>query len=118
MTWQVLSRPEAENDVIEIAAWYDSRRESLGDRFVEEFLAVLDELTINPLLHCQRHPHKNIRWRYPKSFSVQSDLRGTRAGEDGCSCCRAARCEARPRVETTILIAGLRQLIRRAGRRE
>ncbi len=68
MNWQVFSRPEAENDVIEIAAWYDSRSEGLGDRFVEEFLVVLDELTINPLLHCRRHPHKNIRWRYPKSF--------------------------------------------------
>ena len=68
MNWQVFSRPEAENDVIEIAAWYDSHRAGLGDRFVEEFLAVTDELTINPLLHCRRHPLKNIRWRYPKSF--------------------------------------------------
>jgi len=25
MTWQVFSRPEAANDVIEIADWYDSR---------------------------------------------------------------------------------------------
>ena len=68
MSWQVLSRPEGENDVIEIATWYDSRSENLGDRFVEEFLTVLDELAINPLLHRRRHPHKNIRWRYPKSF--------------------------------------------------
>ena len=68
MNWQVVSRPEAENDVIEIAAWYDNRSEGLGDRFVEEFLAVLDELTINPLLHCRRHPRKNIRWRYPEHF--------------------------------------------------
>jgi plasmid stabilization system protein ParE len=68
MNWQVASRPEAENDVIEIAAWYDSRTEGLGDRFVAEFLAVLDQLTINPLLHCRRHPYKNIRWQYPKSF--------------------------------------------------
>jgi toxin ParE1/3/4 len=68
MNWQVFSRPEAENDVIETAAWYDSRREGLGDRFVEEVLSVLDELTMNPLLHCRRHPRKNIRWRYPKSF--------------------------------------------------
>ena len=68
MNWQVVSRPEAEIEVIEIAAWYDSRREGLGDRFVEEFLTVLDELTMNPLLHCRRHPQKNIRWRYPKSF--------------------------------------------------
>lgn len=68
MNWKVVSRPEAENDVIEIAAWYDSHTEGLGDRFVEEPLAVLDQLTINPLLHCRRHPRKNIRWRYPKSF--------------------------------------------------
>ena len=68
MTWQVISRPEAENEVIEIAAWYDSRSEGLGDRFLEEFLAVLDGLTINPLIYCRRHPSKNIRWRYPTSF--------------------------------------------------
>ena len=67
MNWQVASRPE-ENDVIEIAAWYDSRREGLGDRFVREFLKVLDELARNPLIHSRRHPYKNIRWRYPKSF--------------------------------------------------
>lgn len=60
MTWQVISRPEAETEVIEIAAWYDSRSEGVGDRFVEEFLAVLNELTINPLLYCRRHPSKNI----------------------------------------------------------
>jgi len=68
MIWQVVSRPEAKNDIIEIAAWYDSRDDGLGDRFVEEVLNVLDELSTNPFLHCRRHPHKNIRWRYPKSF--------------------------------------------------
>ncbi len=68
MTWQVVSRPEAENDAIEIAAWYDNRSENLGHRFVEEFLDVLDELAANPLIHCRRHPRKNIRWRYPRSF--------------------------------------------------
>jgi hypothetical protein len=31
MNWQVFSRPEAENDVIEIAPWYDSRNEGLGE---------------------------------------------------------------------------------------
>ena len=68
MTWQVFSRPEAQNDVIEIADWYNSRSEGLGDRFVEEFLDVLDSLAKNPLLSGRRHPRKNIRWRYPKSF--------------------------------------------------
>ena len=68
MNWQVVSRAEAENDIIVIAAWYDSRAEGLGDRFVEQILAVLDQLAINPFIHCRRHRHKNIRWRYPKSF--------------------------------------------------
>jgi toxin ParE1/3/4 len=68
MNWQVLSRPEAETDIIEIAAWYDSRTDGLGNRFVEEVLSVMDQLSTNPLLHCRRHPRKNIRWRYPKSF--------------------------------------------------
>ena len=68
MKWQVVTRPEVNNEVIEISAWYDSRSEGLGDRFIEEFLSVLDGLSSNPLLHCRRHPHKNIRWRYPRSF--------------------------------------------------
>ena len=68
MNWKVSSRPEVENEVVEIAAWYDSRVEGLGDRFVEEFLSVLDKLAVNPFLHCRRHPRKNIRWRYPRSF--------------------------------------------------
>ena len=71
MNWQVVSRPEAENDVIEIAEWYDSRSEGLGDRFVEEFLTVLDKLAINPFLHC-RNGRKNIRWRYPKNSPTES----------------------------------------------
>ena len=67
MNWRVVSRPETENDVIEIAAWYNSRGEGLGDRFIA-VLSVLDELELNPLLHCRRHPCKNIRWRYPRTF--------------------------------------------------
>lgn len=68
MKWQVVARPEVTNDVIEIATWYDSHNEGLGDRFIKEFFSVLDELTVNPLIHCRRHSHKNVRWRYPKTF--------------------------------------------------
>jgi hypothetical protein len=75
MNWQVVSRPEAENDVVEIAAWYDSRMEGLGDRFVEELLAVLDQLTINPLLHCGRHPQEEHSLALSEELSVQSYLR-------------------------------------------
>jgi len=68
MKWKVVARPEAEDDVIEAANWYDSQRPGLGDEFVEEVLAVFDALEVNPLLHCRRHPTKNIGWRYPERF--------------------------------------------------
>lgn len=68
MKWKVVARPEAENDILEAANWYDTQRAGLGDEFVEEVLAVFDGLAVNPLLHCRRHPTKNIRWRYPERF--------------------------------------------------
>ncbi len=68
MKWQVVARPQAEDDILDAAQWYDSKQAGLGNNFVEEVLAVLDALAINPLLHCRQHPTKNIRWRYPKRF--------------------------------------------------
>jgi toxin ParE1/3/4 len=68
MSWKVVVRPEAGDDVTEAAAWYDERQQGLGDQFVEEIIRVYDALTINPYLHSRRHPHKNIRWRYPERF--------------------------------------------------
>jgi toxin ParE1/3/4 len=68
MTWQLVARPQAENDVVETADWYDSQRAGLGAEFIEEILSVFDALERNPLLNCRRHPTKNIRWRYPKRF--------------------------------------------------
>jgi toxin ParE1/3/4 len=68
MSWEVVARPQAEDDVLDAADWYDSQRAGLGDEFIEETLAVFDAIAVNPLLHCRRHPTKNIRWRYPKRF--------------------------------------------------
>jgi len=68
MNWRVVVRPEAREDVVEAAAWYDTRGEGLGDEFVEAVLGVFDELEQNPLLECRRDPIKNVRWRYPKRF--------------------------------------------------
>ena len=64
----MLFRPEIEQDVTEAADWYDSKQEDLGRRFREEVIQVFDALAVNPLLGCRRHPHKNIRWRYPERF--------------------------------------------------
>jgi toxin ParE1/3/4 len=68
MRWQVVARPQAKNDTLEIAAWYDTQSAGLGFEFIEEILSVFDALETNPLLNCRRHPTKNIRWRYPKRF--------------------------------------------------
>jgi plasmid stabilization system protein ParE len=68
MRWRVVVRAEAGDDVQEAAAWYDARRDGLGDEFVEEVLAVFDALAENPLLNSRRLPRKNFRWRYPERF--------------------------------------------------
>jgi toxin ParE1/3/4 len=66
--WEVVTRPQADDDIIQATEWYDTQRAGLGDEFIEEIMTVFDALEINPLLHCRRHPWKNIRWRYPKRF--------------------------------------------------
>ncbi len=68
MKWKVVARPQAEDDVIEAADWYDNQRAGLGDEFVEEVLAVFGALEVNPLLHCRRHPTKNLRGHYSNRF--------------------------------------------------
>jgi plasmid stabilization system protein ParE len=68
MNWKVVARPQAQDDAIEAAAWYETQRAGLGAEFIEEVFAVFDALEINPLLNCRQHPTKNIRWRYPKRF--------------------------------------------------
>lgn len=68
MNWKVVARPQAEDDVIAAADWYETQRAGLGAEFIDEVLAVLDSLELNPLLNCRQHPTRNIRWRYPKRF--------------------------------------------------
>jgi toxin ParE1/3/4 len=68
MKWQVVARPQAEDDILEAVAWYDGQRAGLGDEFTEEILAIFDALEANPLLSSRYHRTKNIRWRYPRRF--------------------------------------------------
>ena len=68
MRYQVLLRPEVEHDMTEAITWYDSQQEGLGADFREQMIHVFDALAENPLLYSRRHPHKNIRWRYPERF--------------------------------------------------
>lgn len=68
MSWRVEFRPEVEQDVVEASAWYEDRQVGLGLEFVEEVIRVWRSLKENPLLACRKHPHRNIRWRYPERF--------------------------------------------------
>src|SRR6185436_5939266 len=102
MRWEVVARPQAEDDLIEAARWYDTHRQGLGAEFIEEVLTVFDALETNPLLHCRRHPTKNIRWRYPKRFPYRS-LRSS-GREASCCCCGSdSCCSSRARMAKTRL---------------
>jgi plasmid stabilization system protein ParE len=68
MSWTVVVRPEAGDDVTEAAAWYDQHQEGLGAQFVEAVIEVYDALAVNPHLNSRRHPRKNVRWRFPDRF--------------------------------------------------
>jgi toxin ParE1/3/4 len=68
MSWRVVIRPEVEQDVAEAADWYETRQPGLGGEFVEGVIRVWDALAENPLLNARKHPHRNIRWRYPDRF--------------------------------------------------
>src|ERR1051325_1161 len=68
MKWKVVARPEAEDNVLDAANWYNSQRTGLGDEFVEEVLTVFDALETDPLFKCRQHPTKSISWRYPQRF--------------------------------------------------
>jgi len=68
MKWKVAALPRAQVDLLEAADWYDFTSMGLGVEFIKAVLAVLDALALNPLLHCKRHPTRNIRWRNAKRF--------------------------------------------------
>jgi len=75
MKWTVVARPQAKNDVLEAADWYDRQKPGLGDEFIEEVVIVFDALAVNPFQYCRRHPIKNIRWRYQNDFHIASFTR-------------------------------------------
>lgn len=68
MSWRVVVRPEAEQDMVETAQRYETQQPGLGAKFIREVVQVWDEVAENPFLNSRRHPTKNIRWRYPEHF--------------------------------------------------
>jgi len=68
MSWRVVVRPEAEQDMVEAAQWYESHQPGLGAEFIHEVIQVWNTIAENPFLNSRRHSAKNIRWRYPERF--------------------------------------------------
>ena len=60
MKWNVVARPEAEDDLNRAANWYNAQRQGLGEEFIEEVIAVFDVLEISPLLHCRKFLHSSL----------------------------------------------------------
>jgi hypothetical protein len=48
MSWKVVIRPEAEQDMVEAAAWYEALQPGLGAEFVQEVIQVWDALAKIP----------------------------------------------------------------------
>ena len=49
MTRQVVFRPQAEDDVLEVRHWYEARREGLGVEFGLAFDELVTRVVANPL---------------------------------------------------------------------
>ena len=49
MTRDVVFRPQAEHEALEVRRWYEARREGLGNEFGEEVDAIVGQIVANPL---------------------------------------------------------------------
>jgi plasmid stabilization system protein ParE len=49
VTRDVVFRPQAEHEALEVRRWYEARREGLGSEFGEEFDEMVGRIAVNPL---------------------------------------------------------------------
>ena len=59
MTFVLRLRPEAEQDLLDAATWYEQRRESLGHQFLDEAVASLGAIGKAPSMYPQ--VYRNVR---------------------------------------------------------
>jgi len=63
----VVFRPEAEDEVLEARAWYETRRPGLGKEFAQAVDEIISRIVDNPLAY--QRAHKDIRravlFRFP-----------------------------------------------------
>jgi len=66
MKYRLIVKPEAEEDILLAAKWYDQHRSNLGIRFLDALDDKLSQLISNPLLFQVRY--KNTRFAFLKRF--------------------------------------------------
>ncbi len=48
MTYELLIKPAAEEDIFDAAIWYQEKRENLGTRFISFLDQAFDKIRVNP----------------------------------------------------------------------
>ena len=66
MTYKVIIKPSAEADLKEIYQWYNSKKDGLGERFIDELENKIHVLEANPESFQKRY--KAIRFLLVKKF--------------------------------------------------
>jgi len=77
VTFEVLLRPEAEQDLSDAAAWYEEQQHGLGHEFLDEILAMLLTIAESPSLYpnVHRNTRRAIIHRFP--FGVYYRVEGS-----------------------------------------
>lgn len=50
MSWRLDFRPEVADDVVEAAAWYESREEQLGEDFIDDIFQTWQAIADFPMI--------------------------------------------------------------------
>lgn len=74
MRREVVFRPQAEDDVLEVRAWYETRHEGLGRKFGQALDALVTGIADNPLLYQRVHgdTRRAVLSRFPYSVYFRS----------------------------------------------
>lgn len=77
MTYRVLLRKEAQDDLSDAAGWYEEQRLGLGGEFLDEARAAFSRIEANPLAHVDvyRGLRRALLRRFPFAlyFRVESE---------------------------------------------
>jgi plasmid stabilization system protein ParE len=70
VTWRIVYRAEAEQDIAAVAEWYEDRGESLVAEFLRAFDAAIASISRNPEQYPQVHPRvrRALLRRFPYSI--------------------------------------------------